>query len=129
MEILVKDVAENSYGQNYVCFSPTVSEALFSLKKFNYAYIYNSKNLKVNHERINKGFKILFDQFYEDVNKHNKGSIIYKDFLSDKSANYTDETPSALIVRDYISGMTDRYFADVLKKMVVPDISLGNLGL
>jgi len=129
METLVKDVVENSYGQNYVCFSPTVSEALFSLKKFNYAYIYKSKKLKVNHERINKGFKILFDLFYEDVNKQKRQSVIYTDFLSDKSGKYIEETSAALKVRDYISGMTDRYFADILKKMVVPDITLGNLGL
>jgi len=129
METLVKDVVENSYGQNYVCFSPTVSEALFRLKKFNYAYIYKSKKLKVNHERINKGFKILFDHFYEDVNKQNRQSVIYTDFLSDKSGKYIEETSAALKVRDYISGMTDRYFADILKKMVVPDITLGNLGL
>ena len=98
------------------------------MKKFNYAYIYKSKKLKVNHERINKGFKILFDLFYEDVNKQNRQSVIYTDFLSDKSGKYIEETSAALKVRDYISGMTDRYFADILKKMVVPDITLGNLG-
>jgi len=129
MEILVKDVVENSYGKNFVCFSPVVSEALHLLKKFNYSYIYRSDKLKVNHERIYKGFKILFDLFYEDVNKQNKTSTIYKDFLYDKSEKYLEETPPALKVRDYISGMTDRYFADILKKMVVPDITLGHLGL
>ena len=129
MEILVKDVVENSYGKNYVCFSPEVSDALLKLKKFNYSYIYRSKKLKVNHERINKGFKILFDLFYEDVNRHKKGSTIYTDFLFDKSEKYLEETPAALKVRDYISGMTDRYFADILKKMVVPDITLRHLGL
>jgi dGTPase len=129
METLVKDVVENSYGKNYVCFSPTVSEALYLLKKFNYSHIYRSKKLKVNHERINKGFKILFDLFYEDVNKQNQQSTIYTDFLFDKSEKYQEETPSALKVRDYISGMTDRYVADILKKMVVPDITLGHLGL
>ncbi len=127
METLVRDVVENSYGKNYVCFSPTVSEALHKLKKFNYANIYRSKKLKVNHERIHKGFKILFDLFYEDVSKQNKESTIYTDFLSDKSEKYLEETHPALKVRDYISGMTDRYFADILKKMVVPDITLGHL--
>jgi len=129
MEILVKDVVENSYGKNYVSFSSVVSAALYNLKKFNYSHIYRSKKLKVNHERIHKGFKILFDLFYEDVNKQNIESTISKDFLFNKSEKYLEETPSALQVRDYISGMTDRYFADILKKMVVPDITLGHLGL
>jgi dGTPase len=129
METLVKDVVENSYGKNYVCFSPKVSDALHQLKKFNYAHIYKSSKLKVNHERIFKGFKILFDLFYEDVNKGNNASFIFGDFLSDKSEKYLVETSPALKVRDYLSGMTDRYFADILKKMVVPDITLGHLGL
>jgi dGTPase len=129
IETLVKDVVEHSYRKNYVCFSPGVSEALYLLKKFNYSYIYRSDKLKVNHERIYKGFKILFDLFIEDVNKQNNESAIYTDFLYDKSEKYLEETPPALKVRDYISGMTDRYFADILKKMVVPDITLGHLGL
>jgi len=127
METLVKDVVENSYGKNYVCFSTEVSEALHNLKKFNYEYIYRSSKLKVNHERIQKGFKILFDLFYQDVMNENKGSMIYTEFLSDKSVKYLSETSPALKVRDYISGMTDRYFADVLRKMVVPDITLGHI--
>ena len=128
METLVRDVVENSYGKNYVCFSSTVSEALHKLKKFNYANIYRSKKLKINHERIYKGFKILFDHFFEDVNKQNKESTIHTDFLSDKSDKYLEETHPALKVRDYISGMTDRYFADILRKIIVPDITLGHLG-
>lgn len=129
MDILVKDVVENSYGKNYVCFSPRVSEALYQLKKFNYAHIYKSKKLKVNHGRIQKGFKILFDLFYDDLIKQNTGSTIFKDFLSSKSPQYLEGTSTALKVRDYISGMTDRYFADILKKTVIPDITLGHLGL
>jgi dGTPase len=127
MESLVKDVVENSYGKNYVCFSPKISDALQRLKKFNYEHIYRSSKLKVNHERIHKGFIILFDIFYLDVKKENKASPVYTDFLFDKSEKYLEESSPALKVRDYISGMTDRYFADILKKMVVPDITLGNL--
>lgn len=127
METLVKDVVENSYGKNYVCFSSIVSEALHLLKKFNYEYIYGSKKLKVNHERILKGFRILFELFYQDVINDNQESPIYKEYLFDKSDKYISETSPALKVRDYISGMTDRYFADILKKMVVPDITLGQL--
>jgi dGTPase len=127
METLVKDVVENSYGNNYVCFSSHVSEALHYLKKFNYESIYRSKKLKVNHERIQKGFKILFDLFYQDVINEKKQSIIWTEYLFDKSEKYLSETTPALKVRDYISGMTDRYFAEVLKKMVVPDITLGHL--
>ncbi len=129
METLVRDVVENSYGKNYVSFSHTISDALQHLKQFNYAYIYKSNKLKVNHDRIAKGFSLLFDIFYDDVEQKNEESLIYKDFLNGKSDKYIKGTSSALKVRDYISGMTDRYFTETLKQIVVPEISLGELGV
>lgn len=129
METLVRDVVENSYGKNYVSFSHTISDALQHLKQFNYAYIYKSNKLKVNHDRIAKGFSLLFDIFYDDVEQKNEESLIYKDFLNGKSDKYIKGTSSALKVRDYIAGMTDRYFTETLKQIVVPEISLGELGV
>jgi dGTPase len=127
IETLVKDVVENSYGNNYVCFSKTVSDALHKLKSFNYKYIYRSDKLKINHKRIERGFELLFQQFMEDLGNNNTESFIYKDFLQRKSQTYLASTTPALKVRDYIAGMTDRYFTYLLNKMIVPEISLGEL--
>ena len=127
METLVRDVVESSYGNNLVCFSQPISDALQQLKQFNYENIYKSNKLKVNHSRIAKGFRLLFDIFYDDVDQKNQDSLIYRDFLNGKSDKYTQETSMALKVRDYIAGMTDRYFTETLKKIIVPEISLGEL--
>ena len=127
IESLVKDVVESSYGKGYVCFSKKVSAALRQLKNFNYRAIYKSSKLKVNHERIARGFRLLFDTFYQDVEKKNKQSTIYQHFLLGKSKQYLEKTAPALLVRDYLAGMTDRYFAQILKQTIVPDISLGDL--
>jgi len=127
IESLVKDVVESSYGKGNVCFSKQVSSALRQLKKFNYRAIYKSKKLKVNHERIARGFSLLFDTFYHDLIKENKQSTIYQHFLLGKSKEYLKATAPALLVRDYLAGMTDRYFAQILKQTIVPDISLGDL--
>ena len=62
----------------------------------------------------------------EDIKNNRKDSPIYTDFLRGKSDHYLKSTP-ALQVRDYIAGMTDRYFTHILKTLVVPDISLGEL--
>jgi dGTPase len=126
IETLVKDVVENSYENNYVCYSKNISEALSELKEFNYKHIYRSEKLKINHERIANGFEILFSQFLRDIENHNVESLIYRDFLNQKSKKYLQSTSPALMVRDYIAGMTDRYFASILRKLVVPDISLGD---
>lgn len=127
METLVKDVVENSYGNNHVCYSKAISDALVKLKDFNYQYIYKSEKLKVNHDRIATGFEILFAKFLKDLTEENKDSPIFKDFLNNKSFKYLDTVTPVLKVRDYITGMTDRYFTYILSKLVVPDISLGNL--
>ncbi len=124
IEALVRDVVENSYGHNYICFSEQASDALLNLKRFNYKMIYRSKKLKVNHERIRKGFDLLFNQFLEDLQKNNSESSIFKDFLNGKMETYLNNTPDALKVRDYIAGMTDRYFTKILQGLVVPEISL-----
>ncbi len=127
METLVRDVVENSYNKDSVCFSKAISESLKQLKKFNYGAIYKSNKLKINHERIARGFRILFDSFNEDIKKNNKKSLIFKDFLNTKTSEYLNNTPTALLVRDYIAGMTDRYFVEILKRVVVPDITLGDI--
>jgi dGTPase len=127
IETLVKDVVESSYGNNYVCYSQKISDALSSLKAFNYKNIYKSSKLKVNHERIAKGFEILFSNFLMDIEQGNTTSPIFRDYLNGKTKKYLNSTSSALKVRDYIAGMTDRYFTTILQKLVVPDITLGEL--
>jgi dGTPase len=127
IDTLVRDVVEQSYGHNYVSFSKKISEALLLLKKFNYKNIYKSEKLKVNHARIARGFGLLFIQFMEDLNEKRSESPIYQDFLNGKSKKYLNETVDAMKVRDYIAGMTDRYFTHILQSLLVPEISLGEL--
>jgi len=127
IESLVRDVVEQSYGHNYICFSEKISRALYLLKKFNYKYIYKSEKLKVNHARIARGFEVLFTQFMDDIRVERSESPIYRDFLNGKSKKYLSETPQGLQVRDYIAGMTDRYFTHILQSLLVPEISLGEL--
>jgi dGTPase len=127
IESLVKDVVETSCEKNYVAFSEKVSAALYRLKQFNYENIYKSNKLKINHERIAKGFEILFAQFIGDLEKENTNSPIYRDFLKKKSRKYLENNGKSIIVRDYISGMTDRYFTKILQNLVIPEISLGGL--
>jgi len=127
IDTLVKDVVETSYGKNYVSFSPAISKVLLELKKFNYRAIYKSPRLKVNHERIERGFKILFEYFLQQLKKKNRESIIYQHFLLSKSDKYLSRTRDELKVRDFLAGMTDRYFAKVLQKIIVPQMADVNI--
>lgn len=122
IETLVNDVVEKSFNKNYVSFSEKISAALLELKQFNYRAIYKSPKLKINHKRIEQGFKILFNHFLENLKKDNKESEIFKHFLESKSEQYQKNYAAEYKVRDFLAGMTDRYFAHILRKIVVPEL-------
>ncbi len=123
IETLVNDVVEMSWGKNYVSFSEEKASALLELKKFNYREIYKSPKLKINHERIERGFEILFDSYLRSLKEEDTESEIYTHFLSSKSQRYLDATSDELKVRDFLAGMTDRYFSSMLQKVVIPQAS------
>ncbi len=124
MDVLIKDVIFNSFEKNYVCFSQEISDALLQLKRFNYEKIYYNPRIKRDHDKIQRGFQILFEHFLNDLKKGKKESRIYTDFLATKVPEYLEATNDAEKVRDFIGGMTDRYFVEVLKEVTVPEMKL-----
>ncbi|HHM02596.1 MAG TPA: HD domain-containing protein [Caldithrix abyssi] len=123
IETLVNDVVTMSHGRKYVRFSEKIAAALFELKAFNYKFIYGSPRLKVNHIKIENGFELLFDHFLNDLKVQRRESEIYTHFLDTKNEKYIGENKPEMLVRDFIAGMTDRYFTQLLQKIVIPDIS------
>ncbi len=124
MDVLIKDVIYNSFEKPYVCFSEEISDALLQLKRFNYEKIYYNPRIKRDHDKIQRGFRILFDHFLNDLKNNRKESRIFKDFLATKVPEYWETTSDAEKVRDFIGGMTDRYFVEVLKEVTVPEMKL-----
>lgn len=124
IDTLVKDVVYHSLNKNYICFSKEISRYLYRLKRFNYQNIYFSKALKRDHEKIRLGFRLLFEKFMKDVQKKNRHSRIYRNFLQSKHPSYLKSFNDAEKVRDFIGGMTDRYFVDCLNELVIPEIML-----
>ena len=47
--------------------------------------------------------------------------------LNGKSKTYLASVSTPLKVRDFISGMTDRYFTSLLRKIMIPEVSLGGI--
>ncbi len=123
IETLVNDVVLQSYHKKYVAFSAKISEALFHLKKFNYAEIYKSDVLKVNHTRIKRGFKILFEFYLNALATNEKDNEIFVHFLNSKNEHYNADNSPEIIVRDFIAGMTDRYFTHVLRDHILPELT------
>jgi len=107
---LVTDVIQNSSDTHQIAFSTQISEALKALKTFNLQRIYRNPKNKVHSSTIRRLFTMLFDMRLEDLETDNRSSDIFTGFLEDMSDTYIDGHSYPEIVRDYIAGMTDRYF-------------------
>lgn len=107
---LVTDIIQNSYQAPYVAFSSEVSDALKELKKFNMDCIYSNPEMKRHLENIDDLFEMLFSRFLSDIRTDRRTSVIFTHFLKDMSKKYIQEHRPEEIVRDFIAGMTDRYF-------------------
>ncbi|MBW1800441.1 MAG: HD domain-containing protein [Deltaproteobacteria bacterium] len=120
---LVEDLVANSLDSPYVAFSEGVSEALKTLKEFNQAFIYTSDKVKRQTPKVALMFKLLFEKYLFDLERENRESDVYHNFLEGMSVEYREKTPAAAVVRDYVAGMTDEYFLGRCHKHLVPQKS------
>lgn len=107
---IVNDIIKNSINKPYLLLSDKIYNALLNLKKFNYTNIYNKANSKKQIDRYKMMFKIVFEQYLNDVENNNSNSIIYIDFINNMNDEYLQNNNDVRIVIDYIAGMTDDYF-------------------
>ena len=119
---LVEDLIFESLGKPYVSFSPEVSESLKRLKDFNQEFIYTNFKAKSQTKKLRLMFELLFEQYYNDLEVGNDNSVIFKEFLDGMSSQYQSNTSPAMIIRDFIAGMTDDYFLGQCQDNLMPQI-------
>lgn len=107
---LVTDIIENSFRSPWVAFSSEVFNAMKQLKAFNYERIYFNPKIRQHQKRLKQLFELLFNRYIIDIETDNRRSAIFTGYLKDKSPDYRAEHLPAQIVRDFIAGMTDRFF-------------------
>lgn len=117
---LVTDIIQNSYEEGGVSFSPEFSDALKRLKDFSFHRIYTHPENRRHSTAIRERFTRLFETCLADLSTENVKSDIFSGFLADMSPDYINSHSSAEIVRDYIAGMTDRYFLSRFPESLPP---------
>lgn len=121
---LVEDLIITSVESEFVGFSEDVANALLKLKEFNMKHIYLNPKIKTQSPKIKRLFEIMFETFLDDLEKRNKDSVIFTNFLNGMDENYlklVEENP-ALVVTDFIAGMTDAYFLRTAQNLLLPQI-------
>ena len=122
LDTLIKDIINNSFDTNVISFSDEVSRCISDLKEYNKKEIYQSEKLLEGNEKIENMYSTLFSHFLNDLENENKESLIYKDLkdLDWISCEYKNNATQPEMVRDYIAGMTDRYFEYVFNDITFP---------
>ncbi|MHA1725967.1 MAG: deoxyguanosinetriphosphate triphosphohydrolase family protein [Promethearchaeota archaeon] len=122
MNNLIMDLINYSYDKDVIGYSEPVFEALKELKTFNYKNIYLPKDEAFKSE-ITKEFALIFRKSLKALEEEDYEAPIFKDHVEyiDDENNSTyyktlkDANKLVLIVRDYIAGMSDKYFNEIYK--------------
>ncbi len=127
IDTLIKDIINNSFGKDEIAFSSEALTHVTEFKEYNYRYIYEDPRLLKESPKIECMYELMFDHFLSDLNPknknpENKNSLIYKHMidLDWVSKDYLSNSLPAEKVRDFLAGMTDRYFENVFKQITNP---------
>lgn len=117
---LARDIIEQSYGKEAISLSAASFEALHRLREFNFAKIYTDSRLKVESLKIEQAYGFLFSQLLEELEQKGRESLLWRQFVNNKTAQYQNETSPAQMVVDFIAGMTDNYFVRMVERWLLP---------
>lgn len=121
---LIFDLLENSDTEErgFISYSREVEEALIALRTFSRRNIYDNPALCSEREKIRTMYATLFQVCLEDLEQERKQAAIFTDFIDSGhiSPLYLDSATPAELARDFIAGMTDRYFAKRFSEHVIP---------
>ncbi|MFX1497425.1 MAG: deoxyguanosinetriphosphate triphosphohydrolase family protein [Promethearchaeota archaeon] len=129
MKTLIMDLLKYSLENNTIGYSENVFNALKELKRFNYENIYNrrdyfkldDKSKKPYIEELKEKFELIWSKSLKHLEEENYDASIFKDhieYIDDQeySTYYfplKSKNKLTLIVRDYIAGMSDKYFTQI----------------
>ncbi|MFX1314687.1 MAG: deoxyguanosinetriphosphate triphosphohydrolase family protein [Promethearchaeota archaeon] len=129
---LITDLLNFSLDNDVIGYSDKIFQALKELKAFNYDKIYIRRDLfkknaqdKTFIDKLKERFELIFEKCLKNLEEENFNSPIFKDhveYIDDENFStyfypLKDQNKLTLIVRDYIAGMSDKYFSEVYKKL------------
>ena len=121
---LIYDLLENSDtgDDNFISYSRETENALIALRRFSRENIYDNEKLTTERDKIERMYATLFAFCLDDLEKRDTSARIYTDFINTgwTGREYLETATPTELVRDYLAGMTDRYFAKRFEECVIP---------
>lgn len=132
MTTLIMDLLNYSLDNDTIGYSEEVFDALKELKDFNYEKIYIRRDLNPHNKKLEvpfidllrDKFILIFEHCLKDLEEENFQAPIFVDhieYIDDKDfstyfypAKENNNLP--IIARDYIAGMSDKYFLQIYEK-------------
>jgi len=128
---LITDLLNFSLDNEVIGYSDEIFKALKELKAFNYENIYIRRDLfrknssdKAFLDKLKERFLLIFERSLKDLEEENYNAPVFKDHIEYiDNQNYSTYFKSlkknkklTLIVRDYIAGMSDKYFNEIFER-------------
>jgi dGTPase len=132
--IFVNDTIANSYNRDSIEMSEEVFHYMYQLKLFNYQHIYQHPEVERKSHKAAHMIELLFSELEYILEKSERGKKlsyitalvkeaplmeVFFNFI--KNTNYNDQTPSYLMVTDFIAGMTDIFAERTFMQLFSPD--------
>ena len=103
--------ASTAGATDCIGFSDRISEALHTLKQFNYERIYLTPETQKHMPEIRTCYRRLFHHYLDHL-ENGKVEDLSVDLMGDLDLSYTGSRPAPARIRDFIAGMTDDYFLE-----------------
>ncbi|MHA1458140.1 MAG: deoxyguanosinetriphosphate triphosphohydrolase family protein [Promethearchaeota archaeon] len=128
MKTLIMDLLNTSLHSDVIGYSKKIFEAFKELKRFNYDSIYSRRDMhksedsKISYmENLTKQFNLIFENSLRELEEENFTAPIFIDHIEyiddEKYTTYFEPNKQngnlKLIARDFIAGMSDKYFHEV----------------
>lgn len=120
---IVLDIVKRSFDKNDIILSPEINEALFSLRDFLFKNLYLISPVMLEERKTGKILRELFeyyignfDIFIKDYNLKNNIN-----FLAPEALKSIDFKTKIILIRDYISNMTDRFALSKFAEIFIPE--------
>jgi len=118
---LVTDAITHSTGGE-IRYSDEVADAIKVLKAFNMEHIYTSPAITAHLGNLADLFALVFENCLDDLRKKREDSLIMEGFARNMAPVYLNTSPAEMVVRDFISGMTDTYFLRLCPEALRPRV-------